>query len=62
MALHEIFLSDEDLELLSDIFHEYKDGRRGEPEFIRPVMDLEKDLAIQTGGLYQADTTYDIKD
>lgn len=62
MALHEIFLSGEDLELLSDIFHDYKDYHRNNNEAVRPVMDLEKDLTIQTGGLYQADTTYDIKD
>lgn len=62
MKMHTILLSNEDLELLSDIFHDYKDNHRNNNEAVRPVMNLEKDLTIQTGGLYQADTTYDIKD
>ena len=59
---HTVKLSDSDLDLLCDIFHGYKDYNRGSELYILPVMELEASLSQQTDGLYQPDTTYDIKD
>lgn len=54
-------LTAKDLEFLRDIFHESKDYNRGWAEHIREVMALEAKLSEQTGGVYEPDTTYDIK-
>lgn len=54
-------LTDEDLETLSMVFHEYKDYRRSDEESIRPAMALEQKIKALTGGRYTPDTTYDIK-
>ena len=53
--------SKEELEILSTVFHEYKDYNRGEKEKILPAMALEKKLISLTNGKYTPDTTYDIK-
>lgn len=54
-------LTDSELELLSDIFHDYKDTHREIKESVRKAMDLEKKITVITGGRYEPDTTYDIK-
>lgn len=54
-------LSQEQLDLLSEIFHEYKDYNRGDRDRILPAMDLEADLNRLSGGRYIPDPTYDIK-
>lgn len=58
---HAVTLSGTDLELLSDICHNYKDSFRESVDMIRPVMEFENKLAAQTNGAYEADTTYDIR-
>lgn len=54
--------SQEELNTMSDIFHEYKDGHRTEKRFILPAMALERKFETLSEGRYQADTTYDTKD
>lgn len=54
------FTKDE-LKIMSNVFHDYKDYNRGIKESILPVMELEKKLTELTGGAYEPDTTYDIK-
>lgn len=54
-------LTQEQLDLLSSIFHEYKDVYRGDRERILPAMDLEAALNRLSGGRYIPDPTYDIK-
>lgn len=56
-----IELTQEQLDLLSDICHGYKDSNRGCESFIRPVMELEAELTRQTKGAYFSDSTYDIR-
>lgn len=56
-----ISLSKEDLETLSELFHEVKDYNRNDTEKIKTVMKLEDKLQKQTAGFYEPDTTYDIK-
>ena len=58
---HAVVLTDEQLELLSNICHDYQDSNRGCEACILPVMELEKSLVQQTGGAYAPDTTYDVK-
>lgn len=58
---YSLILSDKQLELLSNICHNYKDDYRGCKEEILQVMELEKSLVQQTGGAYAPDTTYNIK-
>lgn len=58
---YSLILSDKQLELLSNICHNFKDDNRGCKEEILPVMELEKSLVQQTGGAYAPDTTYDVK-
>ena len=53
--------SKEELEMLSIVFHCYKDYNRGEKDRILPAMALEKKLISLTNGKYTPDTTYDIK-
>ena len=55
-------LTDENLRLLSDIIHEYKDSNRGWKERLLEVMALELKLLIGTDGRYEPDTTYNVKD
>ncbi len=54
-------LTQDQLDLLSSIFHEYKDVYRGDRERILPAMDLEVALNRLSGGRYIPDPTYDIK-
>lgn len=56
-----ISLTENDLETLSDLFHEVKDFNRGDKEKIGTVMRIETMLEQQTAGLYKPDTTYNIK-
>ncbi len=56
-----ISLNENDLETLSDLFHEVKDYNRGDKQKIETVMRIETMLQQQTAGLYKPDTTYDIK-
>ena len=58
---HKVELTEEQLDLLSDICHGYKDCYRGCEAFVRPVMELEAELTKQTGGVYFSDSTYDIR-
>ncbi len=58
---YKVELTEEQLDLLSDICHEYKDSNRGCEAFVRPVMELEAELTEQTGGVYFSDSTYDIR-
>lgn len=55
-------LTDENLRLLSDIIHEYKDSNRGWKERLLEVMALELKLLVGTDGRYEPDTTYNVKD
>lgn len=55
-------MTDENLHLLSDVIHEYKDSNRGWKERLLEVMALELKLLIGTDGRYEPDTTYNIKD
>jgi len=55
-----ISLTEDQLELLSDICHSYKDYHRGIAEAVVPVMELESSLHTQTAGKYEPDTTYNI--
>ena len=54
-------LSQEQLDLLSFIIHDYKDTHRGDRESVLPAMALEADLNRLSGGHYIPDPTYDIK-
>jgi len=54
-------LSDEKLQLLRDVIHEYKDCNCGDKDRIHPVMELEATLCALTGGRYEPDTTYSVK-
>lgn len=56
-----ISLTENDLETLSDLFHEVKDFNRGDKEKVGTVMRIETMLEQQTAGLYKPDTTYNIK-
>lgn len=56
-----ISLTEDDLETLSDLFHEVKDFNRGDKEKVETVMRIETMLEQQTAGLYKPDTTYNIK-
>lgn len=56
-----ISLTEDDLETLSDLFHEVKDFNRGDKEKVGTVMRIETMLEQQTAGLYKPDTTYNIK-
>ena len=58
---NEVILTHKQLELISLICHCYKDYHRGCTDEILEVMDFEKSLTNQTQGVYQADTTYDVK-
>lgn len=51
----------ENLELLSDILHSYKDIHRCNDEEVIRVMKLEKEISKATNGLYNPDTTYDVR-
>jgi len=53
-------LTHEQLELMNDIFHSFKDFHRNSRETILRVMDLESALTRETNGEYQPDTTYNI--
>jgi len=52
-------LTEEELILLRDVIHDYKDAHRGMKEFLVPVMELEKKFAALSKGRYEPDTTYD---
>lgn len=54
-------LTDKQLETLAVIMHEFKDYNRGDKSMVLPAMEIEKELTEQTNGVYQADTSYDIK-
>ena len=54
-------LTEEELILLRDIIHDYKDAHRGMKEFLVPVMELEKKFAALSEGRYEPDTTYNWK-
>ena len=54
-------LTQEQLDFLSSILHEYKDYNRGDRDRILPAMDLEAALNRLSGGRYIPDPTYDIK-
>lgn len=53
--------TDNQLDTLRDILHEFKDYNRNDRERVLAAMDIEKKLAVITGGAYEPDTTYDIK-
>lgn len=55
-------LTDENLRLLSDIIHKYKDTNRGWKEGLLEAMALELKLLVGTDGRYEPDTTYNVKD
>ena len=57
-----ISFTDNELSLISDIFHEYKDNHRGIKSDLLPVMEIEKKLSELSGQRYTPDTTYDWKD
>lgn len=57
-----ISFTDNELSLISDIFHEYKDNHRGIKSDLLPVMEIEKKLSGLSGQRYTPDTTYDWKD
>ena len=56
-----ITLNENQLKLISDICHEYKDCHRGDANCILPVMHLENSLILQTDGAYLPDNTYNIQ-
>lgn len=56
-----ISLTEKDLETLSELFHEVKDYNRNDTKRVKTVMKLEDKLQKQTAGIYEPDTTYDIK-
>lgn len=58
--MFKIELTPEDLVLIMEICHNYKDEHRGSADFIRPIMNHEKKITEQTHGEYISDTTYDI--
>lgn len=58
IAMDETF-TQADLELLSFVFHNYKDINREDKESLIPVQELEKKITAATGGRYEPDTTYD---
>lgn len=55
-------LTGEQLDTLSDVFHEYKDRYRHCREAVLSVMEIEKILVEQSNGEYRPDTSYDWKD
>ena len=57
---NKVILTHEQLELIADICHNYKDIYRGCPSLIKPVMELEANLVQQTCGEYEPDPTYDL--
>lgn len=57
-----ISFTDDELSLISDIFHEYKDNHRGIKSDLLPVMEIEKKLSELSGQRYTPDATYDWKD
>lgn len=57
-----ISFTDDELSLISDIFHEYKDNHRGIKSDLLPAMEIEKKLSELSGQRYTPDTTYDWKD
>ncbi len=57
-----ISFTDDELSLISDILHEYKDSHRGIKSDLLPVMEIEKKLSELSGQRYTPDTTYDWKD
>lgn len=57
-----ISFTDEELSLISDIFHEYKDNHRGIKSDLLPAMEIEKKLSELSGQRYTPDTTYNWKD
>lgn len=56
-----IELTQEQLDTLSDVFHNYKDIYRGCESVVRPAMEIEAELTRQTNGAYVSDSTYDIR-
>ncbi len=60
MEKYKIELTQEELNLLSEVFHTYKDEYRGCWDEVRNAMKVEKTLTFQTIGAYVSDTTYDI--
>ena len=54
--------TDEELTILRDIIHDYKDTNRGQKKMLIPVMELEKKFAMLSDGRYVPDTTYDWKE
>ena len=50
------------LDTLADALHSFKDHNRGDREKILAVMRIEKTLTEQTGGTYEPDTTYNVKE
>lgn len=61
MKTYNISVSEDDLVLLSGVFHNYKDCFRGDADMILPAMELEKKFKDQTEGAYEPDPTYDVK-
>ena len=51
--------TEEELILLRDVIHDYKDAHRRMKEFLVPVMEFEKKFAALSEGRYEPDTTYD---
>lgn len=60
MRTYNVTLTDDQLELIATVCHEYKDVYRGDRYQILPVMALEAELCKQTDEAYCPDTTYDI--
>ena len=61
MRTYQVTLDEEELQLISNICHNFKDCYRGCREEIIPVMAMEANIRIQTDGAYEPDPTYDIK-
>ena len=57
----QVTLTLEQLDYLSDVFHNYKDCYRDCECMIKDAMEFEQNLAKQTNGQYAPDTTYDWK-
>ncbi len=54
-----VFLTREELETLSEVFHGYKDYNRGSRDLLLLAQGIEARLVKQTEGAYEPDTTYD---
>ena len=54
--------TDEELTVLRDIIHDFKDFNRGAKEMLIPAMELEKKFTMLSDGRYIPDTTYDWKE